>query len=60
MTWPQWLLTIGFGLCVGGVMVATVTQGSPAGRYVMVSGLLPIAIGGVGALAQHLRSRHPR
>jgi hypothetical protein len=60
MTWPQWSLTIGFILCVGGVMVATVTQGSPLGRYVMISGLVPIAIGGLGALAQRLRSRHPR
>ena len=60
MAWPQWSLAIGFVLCVGGVMVATVTQGSPAGRYVMLSGLLPIAIGGVGALAQHLRTRHHR
>ena len=57
MTWPQWLLAIGFVLCIGGVMVATVTQGSPAGRYVMVSGLVPIAIGGLGALVQRLRSR---
>jgi drug/metabolite transporter (DMT)-like permease len=57
MTWPQWLLAIGFALCVSGVMVATVTQGSPAGQYVMVSGLVPIAIGGVGVLAQHLRGR---
>ena len=60
MPWPQWLLAIGFVLCLGGVMVATVTQGSPAGQYVMLSGLVPIAIGGVGALAQRLRSRHPR
>ena len=60
MTWPQWLLAIGFVLCVGSVMVPTVTQGSPAGRYVMLSGLVPIAIGGVGALAQRLCSRHPR
>lgn len=60
MAWPQWLVTIGFVLCVGGVMVATVTQGSPAGRYVMLSGLVPIVIGGVGALVQRLRSRHPR
>jgi len=57
MTWPQWLLAIGFALCVSGVMVATVTQGSPAGQYVMVSGLVPVAIGGVGVLAQHLRGR---
>jgi hypothetical protein len=56
MTRPQWLLAIGFVLCVGGVMVATVTQGSPAGRYVMVSGLVPIAIGGLGALVQRLRT----
>jgi hypothetical protein len=60
MTWPQWLLAIGFVLCVGGVMVATVTQGSPVGRYVMLSGLVPIAIGGLGALAQRLRTRHHR
>jgi drug/metabolite transporter (DMT)-like permease len=57
MAWPQWLLAIGFALCVGGVMLATVTQGSPAGRYVMLSGLVPIAIGGLGALAQRLRTR---
>ena len=60
MAWPQWLLAIGFVVCVGGVMVATVTQGSPAGRYVMLSGLVPIAIGGLGALAQRLRTRHHR
>ncbi len=60
MTWPQWLLAIGFVLFVAGVMVATVAQGNLAGRYVTMSGLVPIAIGGVGALAQHLRSRHPR
>jgi drug/metabolite transporter (DMT)-like permease len=60
MTWPQWLLAIGFVLCIGGVMVATVTQGSPAGRYVMVSGLVPIAIGGLGALVQRLRTRQQR
>lgn len=60
MAWPQWLLAIGFVACVGGVMVATVTQGSPAGRYVMLSGLVPVAIGGLGALAQRLRTRHHR
>jgi drug/metabolite transporter (DMT)-like permease len=60
MTWPQWLLAIGFVLCVVGVMVATVTQGSPAGRYVMLGGLVPIAVGGLGALGQRLRTRRPR
>lgn len=58
MTWPQWLLAIGFALCVGGVMVATVTQGSPAGRYMMVSGLVPITIGAIGALALRLWTQH--
>jgi uncharacterized membrane protein len=60
MTWPQWLLTIGFVLCVVGVMVATVTPGSPAGRYVMLGGLVPIVGGGLGALVQRLRTRHLR
>jgi drug/metabolite transporter (DMT)-like permease len=60
MTWPQWLLAIGFVLCVGGVMVATVMQGSPAGQYVMVSGQVPIAIGGLGALVQRLRVQQQR
>lgn len=60
MTLPQWLLTIGFALCVFGVMVATVTQGSPAGRYLMVAGLVPIAVGGLGALVHHLRTRSHR
>jgi uncharacterized membrane protein len=60
MTLPQWLLTIGFALCVLGVIVATVTQGSPAGRYVMLGGLVPIAVGGLGVLVQHLRSRPHR
>jgi hypothetical protein len=60
MTWSPWFLAIGFVLWVGGVMVATVTQGSPAGRYVMVIGLVPIVIGGVGALARRLRSGHSR
>lgn len=60
MGWPKWLVAIGFGLGVVGVMVATVTQGSPAGRYVMLSGLVPIAVGGVGALVQWLRTRQAR
>lgn len=60
MTWTQWLLAIVFAPRVGGVVVATVTQGGPAERYVMVSGLVPIAIGGLGALAQRLRTRHRR
>ena len=60
MAWPQWLVAIGFGLGVVGVMVATVTQGSPAGRYVMLSGLVPIAVGGVGALVEWLRTRRAR
>jgi uncharacterized membrane-anchored protein len=60
MTLPQWLLAIGFALCVLGVMIATVTQGSPLGRYIMLAGLVPIAIGGVGALVQHLRTRNRR
>jgi hypothetical protein len=41
-------------------MVATVTQGSPAGRYVMLSGLVPIAAGGFGVLVQRLRTRQRR
>jgi len=60
MTLPQWLLAIGFALCVLGVMVATVTQGNPAGRYVMLGGLVPIVAGGLGALVQHLRTRSHR
>ena len=60
MTWPQWLLAIGLVLCVGGVMVATVTQGSPAGRYVMLGRLVPIAVGGLGALVQRQRARRRR
>ncbi len=60
MTWPQWLLTVGFGLCVGGIMVATVTPGSPAGRYVMLGGLVPVAVGGLGALVQRQRARRHR
>jgi drug/metabolite transporter (DMT)-like permease len=58
MTWPKWLVAIGFGLGIVGVMVATVTQGSPAGRYVMLVGLVPIVVGGLGTLVQWLRSRH--
>jgi hypothetical protein len=58
--WPQWLLAIGFVPCVVGVMVATVAQGSPAGRYVMLSGLVPIAARGFGVLVQRLRTRQQR
>ncbi len=57
MAWSQWLLAIGFGVCIVGVMVATVTQGSPTGRYVMLIGLVPIVLGGLGALLQRLRAR---
>jgi uncharacterized membrane protein len=60
MTLSQWLLAIGFALCVLGVMVATVTQGSSAGRYVMLGGLVPIAVGGLGAFVQNLRTRRRR
>jgi uncharacterized membrane-anchored protein len=53
-------LAIGFVVCVVGVMVATVTQGSPAGRYVMLGGLVPIGVGGLGVLVQRLRTRERR
>jgi drug/metabolite transporter (DMT)-like permease len=60
MTLPQWLLAIGFGLFVVGIMVATVAQGNPAGRYVMLGGLVPIVIGGCGALLERLRAQRHR
>ncbi|HSB69158.1 MAG TPA: hypothetical protein VLT62_07500 [Candidatus Methylomirabilis sp.] len=57
MTIPQWMLSIGLLMMVVGVMIGTIAQGSPVARYVAVSGVVPIAIGGIGVLVQRLRAR---
>ncbi len=55
MGWPRTCLAIGFFLIMIGVVVGAASDGSPAAKYIAMTGLIPIAAGITGMVIQKLR-----